>query len=311
MQGFGMFCLGFSGQGFFRQPFLGHMLAVGGCLLRVSRVWQRTLVGAGNPSARRAGLSLVEVLVSLALLGLLVGMSVQLLTQNPRGPWVARVSDYLAHVAALAHRVELSTGRPVDVSAGGLATLLLSAESAVETIMTSPAHLRYPSGVWVYLYPEQVSGMSDPIFAGTHNREWLLLDLNGDQSPNALSEQGDRVLLHLNSQSGRIQTAYQINMLAFDRSFFDAEKQLAGGNVLTATASSGAASSSSSGTAGTTTTTSSSSGSASTSSTSTGTTTSTTTGCVLSATVTSGGSTVTGCTLTATVSSSGVTLSGL
>lgn len=182
----------------------------------------------GKPVAK--GFSLVEALVALAITGLIMTLTIQTLLRSPaNATYVFRVSDYLEHLAAVARVQELKTGQsPIHSgNANGLAAILPTLETGATHVSASPEYLDYPGGLRVYLRPEQlvgtVTGLSNPIYTGTNNREWLLLDLNRNTAPTNLSTNGDLVLVRVHNGTQHVYTARQVDA-AFPSTFYDSFK---------------------------------------------------------------------------------------
>jgi type II secretory pathway pseudopilin PulG len=198
---------------------------------------------------------MTEVLISLGLLAFLSLMGVKLLLNFTKDIWPRVVEDYTRQLASVYNKIRLDNGEtplraidnttvnnpvPTPLFADGIATLLQTWESTTRYTSTSPAKLQYPSGMTVYVNPEDTN-IPDPnselpihqagaltpdplpgtatspqtIMAGTSDREWLLIDMSGpdsggnDKLPNSLKPNGDRVLLMVDDATGRVLTAWQ------------------------------------------------------------------------------------------------------
>lgn len=179
------------------------------------------------------GISLVEVLVIVALMGTMALLTVPLLSQNPANIWARTTEDYMTHLAAMYNKISLERGdSPAQVRdpsgnlvyPDGMASVLADWETVATHVTGPPRRLHYPNKIVVYLHPEQASipnpgsGMLLPIhqsgspaeiMAGTANKDWLLLDVNGVTEPNQLGPEGDRILLLVEDATGRIITAWK------------------------------------------------------------------------------------------------------
>jgi type II secretory pathway pseudopilin PulG len=198
---------------------------------------------------------MTEVLISLALLAFLSVLGIKVLLNSTKDIWPRVVEDYTRQLSAAYNKIRLDTGEtplraidnntinnptPTPLYEDGIATLLQTWETTTRYISTSPARLQYPSGMTVYVNPEDTN-IPDPnselpihqagaltpdippgndaspqtIMAGTSDREWLLIDMSGtdssgnDKSPNSLKPDGDRVLLMVDDATGRVLTAWQ------------------------------------------------------------------------------------------------------
>ena len=181
-----------------------------------------------NIKAKLKGFSLAELLIVLALTGIVLAMSLKLLTDTPSGTYGRLAEDYARHLATVYEQYQLKNGQPFDLSTNSIATLLPTWETTTIHNAASPESLDYPSKIVVYLRPEQVSGMPATILAGTNNREWIMVDIDGTDGPNALGTSGDRVLFYVENTSGRVLTAYQKcvedSVSTYDQSFYDIHK---------------------------------------------------------------------------------------
>lgn len=159
------------------------------------------------------------------------------------------VDDYFQQLSAIYSKVQLESGNtplqattPADgttpLYSDGLASVLPTVESLVtytarNSGTSTPGQLLYPSNLLLYLDPEdtnipdtgnqlpihQASALTpdnpvtaaspQTIMAGTDDREWLLLDVNGTGGQNDLGISGDRVLLMVDDSTGRVLTAWQ------------------------------------------------------------------------------------------------------
>lgn len=206
-------------------------------------------------SPRHTAFSLAEVLITLGLLAFLSVLGIKLLLNTNRDIWPRVVEDYTRQLTAVYNKIRMDSGEtplraidnatvnnptPTPLFEDGIATLLQTWESTARYTAASPAKLQYPSGMTVYLNPEDTN-IPDPnaelpihqpgaltpdpppgtatspqtIMAGTSDREWLLIDMSGldqggnDQLPNSLKPDGDRVLLMVDDATGRVLTAWQ------------------------------------------------------------------------------------------------------
>ncbi len=196
------------------------------------------------------GFSLVELLMVLALSGLMAAMVVGMMLPKASPTWARVAEDYIEHLSAVYSKIQLQSGdSPIQAQivpdpnpavhnplyADGIATVLQTSESLVTYSAASPPFLSYPSKIRVYLNPEDTNipdtsnqlprhqagalapGAVNPatnsatqtIMAGTEDREWLLLDMNGADGPNTMGTNGDRVLLIVDDVTGRVLTAWQ------------------------------------------------------------------------------------------------------
>jgi hypothetical protein len=182
-----------------------------------------------------AAFTLAEILIALALLGLVSALLIQAVFMPKTNSYGRSAEDFVAHLGLVYNRQKLITGTPpsTSVAATTLAGILPAIDSMAVLNAAAPETLTYSGKMMVYLKPEQCSGgacnsanLSDPILADTSNREWLLLDINGTEEPNAFGENGDRVLLYVNNTTGDVQTAWQraAGTAAFARSFYDIHK---------------------------------------------------------------------------------------
>ncbi|MEB3206303.1 MAG: prepilin-type N-terminal cleavage/methylation domain-containing protein [Vampirovibrionales bacterium] len=179
--------------------------------------------------------TLAEILIALAILGLVSTLLIQAVFIPKTNSYGRSAEDFVKHLGLVYNRQKLMTGSPpsTSVAATTLAGILPAIDSMTVLNPVSPETLTYSGKMIVYLKPEQCSGsacnsanLSDPILAGTSNREWLLLDINGTENPNAFGDNGDRVLLNVNNTTGDVQTAWQraAGTGAFARSFYDVFK---------------------------------------------------------------------------------------
>ncbi|MBX2860235.1 MAG: hypothetical protein KTR14_03305 [Vampirovibrio sp.] len=182
--------------------------------------------GLGTYSRRYCyrGLSLVEAVISLGIAALIAVLAFNALKDSPRKKWPKVTEAYFHHLSAAYSNVNLRYGAgpmtAVD-SAGalvftdGIEDFLIDWESTVTYDAGPPELLDYPEKFILYLDPEgladdQYTNIPDPVMAGTDNKEWVLLDVNGTLSPNSLSSNGDRVLIYIDDDTGRILTAKQM-----------------------------------------------------------------------------------------------------
>jgi prepilin-type N-terminal cleavage/methylation domain-containing protein len=183
-------------------------------------------MGFGLSSA--VGFTLAELLIVLALSGILAALTLNLITKTPSGTYGRLAEDYARHLASVYEQYQLKNGQPFDLTTNNVASLLPTWESIAIYTSSSPELLTYPSRVIVYIKPEQVSGMSATTLAGTNNREWVMMDVNGTTGPNSLSSSGDRVLFYIENTSGRVLTAYQKcqedGTTTYTQSFYDLYK---------------------------------------------------------------------------------------
>ncbi|MBK8190943.1 MAG: hypothetical protein IPK79_10895 [Vampirovibrionales bacterium] len=205
----------------------------------------------------RRGVGWVEVGVALLIGVALAALSLALLGRRPHQTWAALVRDFRQELSAAYESVYYAYGRgPLDavetcgrlacgdrlLYPNGMADVLARYETRARYIPGPPALLQYPSGMTAYLFPER-GDIPDPqrqlpqatqpdgnVMPQTHDREWILLDVNGAEAPNGLGEEGDRVLLRVDNQTGRVETAYQTCRTLSDacsrpalRSFYDVE----------------------------------------------------------------------------------------
>lgn len=185
--------------------------------------------------------------MTLALLGLMVALSIPMLLKGPNDSWPRMVDDYTHQLSAVYNKIKLQHGdtplRALDPNTGntylyadGVPSLLQTWESTVKYVAatgSTPAYLQYPSKMVVYVDPHDTK-IADPgldlpihqpgaltpgspvtsaspktIMTGTDDREWILVDINGSDPPNSLGPSGDRVLIWIDDNNGRILTAWQ------------------------------------------------------------------------------------------------------
>ncbi|MEB3245502.1 MAG: prepilin-type N-terminal cleavage/methylation domain-containing protein [Vampirovibrionales bacterium] len=182
---------------------------------------QKMLTGQPNP-----GFTLAEIIVALILMGLVAVFSVNLIMTRPSDRFARMTEDYIHHLASIYEAQNLRTGSPpiTATTPDGMAALLPQLESMATHTTSSPEQITYTNRMVVYLKPEQVSGISNPVLTGTDNREWLLLDVDGTQGSNSLTSSGDRVLIHVDNDTGQVQTAWQVDSGSFSQSFYDVYK---------------------------------------------------------------------------------------
>lgn len=151
----------------------------------------------------------MELLIVLSLVGTLCVLSIKLLVKTKSEPWPRVMDDYATHLGTVYNQILLQTGNVPVLASNGLPGYLATWESIATYTSSSPSNLAYPSRIVVYLYPEQVAGISNPVLSGTNNREWMLVDMNGSNGPNVLTSGGDQVLLYIENTTGRILTSCQ------------------------------------------------------------------------------------------------------
>ena len=171
----------------------------------------------------KKGFSLVEALVALTLTAVIAGLAISVLVgQNKAGKAQARTTyDFISHLATVYRIYDLQTGRRLRNSdnTDGIADFLPDYESTVTHVASSPEHLQYPEGAVLYLKPEQLGAISDPIYTGSENRDWLLFDIDGTAGSNSIAG-GDQVLLYINNNTGQVLTAWQVECDA-TQSYYD------------------------------------------------------------------------------------------
>lgn len=218
-------------------------------------------VNVGNRANSSAGVTLVEILIVVALSGLLAALTLKMVLNKPNDAWPRVTEDYIHHLSGVFNKTLLEKGivptkipnsTSLDPNAcprqnnellypDGTSSVLQNWESVANYVSTSPAYLNYPSGIFVYVNPEDtnipdtsnmlprhqagalvpfnfsptgnptgnVCTAAQTVMSGTDDRNWLLLDLNGTTGPNTLGLTGDRVLLLVDEATGRILTAWQ------------------------------------------------------------------------------------------------------
>jgi prepilin-type N-terminal cleavage/methylation domain-containing protein len=153
----------------------------------------------GYHSAVAKGFTLAELLIGLALLGVLSTLSITVLTnQNSSATWARTAEDYLHSLASVYSQTMLKTGNPPVLASNGIAGILPAYETMATYTAGPPARITYPTGMVVYLYPEDATipglladrGATPTILSPQNNREFLLLDMNGATAPNSLASGG-------------------------------------------------------------------------------------------------------------------------
>ncbi|MDX2085520.1 MAG: hypothetical protein SFZ03_09040 [Candidatus Melainabacteria bacterium] len=178
------------------------------------------------------GVSLIEIIVALGLMGLLMTLSISLLTTNPTSKWNKAADDYALHVASFAHQYQLKNGQPLinATNTEGIAGVLPNWETA-STYNSSTFTLTYPNQIQVNLHAETYGGGGTALqtalgctWPSTSNqREWIIVDINGSAGPNSLACGGDQVALMVENTTGRIRTAKKWNN-SCAASFYDVYK---------------------------------------------------------------------------------------
>jgi type II secretory pathway pseudopilin PulG len=177
-------------------------------------------------NSARAGISLVEVIITLTLVGVLVAMTINLVLVNPRGKWNKMTDDYILHLASVYHQYQLKNGlNPVKPSnTDGIPGMLPDWETA-STYDSSNNIINYPNNMQVQLQAEDFCGglLSDACGSdlgtalgctwpdSTNNREWIVIDINGNEGPNSLGCDGEQVVIYINNETGQVMTANQWN----------------------------------------------------------------------------------------------------
>jgi|GEM_PF-6491616 len=194
------------------------------------------------PSRLRAH-NLVEVLISLAILGLLVSLTMQLLRpDNSLEAAGHKVASYSEHLSMVYQRLKVQFGVTplnVDFDGNGLADNLgiplfvRNNDTTASYRAGNPSYLDYPGNVRVYLQPEQFGFMTGPLgtlaVAGYNQREILLIDVDPESAPGALGDD-DLVLLIVDDETGRVLTANELaveeslSIVTFPQSFYDTYK---------------------------------------------------------------------------------------
>jgi hypothetical protein len=196
------------------------------------------------PSRLRAH-NLVEILISLAILGLLVSLTVQLLRpDNSLEAAGHKVASYAEHLSMVYHRLKAQFGvtplsvdfdpDPSVVSTGhGVPLFVRNNDATASYRAGNPSYLDYPGNVRVYLQPEQFGFMAGPQGtlngAGYADREMLLVDVDPESAPGALDD-NDVVLLIIDDETGRVLTANELaieeglSTATFPPSFYDIYK---------------------------------------------------------------------------------------
>lgn len=198
--------------------------------------------------SRNAGYTLTEVLIVMGLMGVLAALSINLLlNQGNANKWGRVTADYV-HQLASAYNVSKTTYGKGPLAAKkcnttttctlsnayddgsalkGISALLYSWETAIVYSSSAPKRFTYPGGIVVYIQPD-AAAITDPnneIPNGTityadatpddiagalaNDWEWLLVDMNGTEAPNSTQTTGDRVLLFVDDDTGRILTGWQ------------------------------------------------------------------------------------------------------
>jgi type II secretory pathway pseudopilin PulG len=182
--------------------------------------------------------SLVEVLISLAVLGVLVGLSLQLVRpSNSVSQSSRKVGQYVEHLAMSYRRIYAQYGvTPLNAdinSDGSLDSIPLyirNYDAKASYSAASPSYLDYPSDFRVYLKPEEFPFLSAGLGllngAGHVNREFLLLDVHPESRPGSLNDR-DLVLIGVDDPTGRVLSAYEmavehsLNTTTLPKSFYD------------------------------------------------------------------------------------------
>jgi hypothetical protein len=150
---------------------------------------------------RYAAYNLVEILSSLAVLGLLVGMSIALIRPDESETALAKkVDTYVTHLSNVYERLVAQYGvtpSQIDLNndgnrsndANGVPNFLKNYDTMASFWSgTTPApasdatsYLQYPGNIRVWLYPHQISALSTKLGVltalGFSNKEFLLMEV--------------------------------------------------------------------------------------------------------------------------------------
>ena len=186
--------------------------------------------------------NMVEILVSLLILGALVGMSFQLLNPNRSDKMLGRKVDaYIGHLGSIHKRITSEYGvTPLNVDldgdgcaakeqttfANGIPNFVRNFDSIASfkngnvpgTKNGKATYLQYPSNLRVWLYPEEFTWMA-PVIAefealGYSRREFMIIEavpggtmtgLPALTADNKVTN-SDVILIHIDDQTGKVET---------------------------------------------------------------------------------------------------------
>jgi len=191
----------------------------------------------GFPAAGNAagGFSLAELLITMALTALILVLSLKMvsgLQTRDASQYKRMAGDFVHHLGAACEVVKYrygagpvnaqtvdGSGNPADAFADGWTTFLPGWESTTPALTTAPTVLNYPQDMLLYLKPyettvpdpsNQIPNTPTNIMSGVDDATWVLLDMNGTDSPNSISSTGDRVLLNIDDTTCQVETAAEL-----------------------------------------------------------------------------------------------------
>lgn len=186
------------------------------------------------------GISIPEILMVVAISAVVALFTIPMVINSPNGKWPHLIEDYVQHLSSVYNKVQLENGdSPINAElvpdpdinahnpkyADGIESVLVDWETLAFYSSSAPQYLSYPNKIRVYLDPENTNipdpqsqlpihqaGSPATIMAGTDNKEWLLVDMDGASGTNRMDStdpKADRVLLIVDDATGRILTAWQ------------------------------------------------------------------------------------------------------
>ncbi|XVJ51731.1 MAG: hypothetical protein HEQ32_06500 [Vampirovibrio sp.] len=208
---------------------------------------------------RYAAYNLVEILSSLAVLGLLIGMSIALIRPDESETALAKkVDTYVTHLSNVYERLVAQYGvtpTQIDLNndgdrsndANGVPNFLKNYDTMASfwsgtTNGNTTSYLQYPGNIRVWLYPNQITALSTKLSVltalGFSDKEFLLIEVLPGGTISALPKttsgvqaNSDLVLLHIDEQTGHIETAYELaqrkatalgaNVSDYEKTFYD------------------------------------------------------------------------------------------
>ncbi|MGE0201024.1 MAG: type II secretion system protein J [Candidatus Melainabacteria bacterium] len=209
-----------------------------------------TLPARASESAA-AGFTLAELLITMALSALILVLSLKMvsgLQARDTKQYKRMAGDFVHHLAAACEVVKYrygagpiaaqtvdGSGNPTAAFADGWTTFLPGWESTTPTLTTAPTVLNYPQDMLLYLKPyeatvpdpsNQIPNTPTAIMSGVTDGTWVLLDMNGTDTPNSIAATGDRVLLNIDDTTCQVKTAAKLCTErscteAYGNSFYD------------------------------------------------------------------------------------------